>query len=551
MAMRWDRSIVAILWTLLGMLPTMAADERIAVSLQEPDRGDLLAGLVVLQADVQVVKPASIVEVTFLVDGSPLAIDREAPYEAVWDRIDTLRDHLLRVTALASDGTRAYAVVSIPILGPVTRVSVTGQAPDFVLINAIFLDADGRPVVDVKQEEVRVVEDGEEQVLVVFQPDDRPLAAELLLDASESTRPFWSQLAESSRLFAETLRPGDRATVEAFNNMSFELAPLGASPVEIEAATGRFQNWGGATRLYDALARGALFILGREETRRRALVVLTDAADFGSTLTAEDSSDYLQRGEVELFAVLLHPENQGMLPTFRAYPNFEFMQKTLIRTASLTGGTPFNSSTLPMEEIFLRIGEQLRAQYLLGYHSISKKIPGKARKIQVELLREGSYQVRIRGSHYGGQTLGQYLAAEMSRGPERRRIVAIRATLLNRDPVAIEGMVAALGQGRELTSGVPREARLALIGLGPESVPPLQQALTGDKKKLRHLAAQVLVDVFAKLSRTGQTERLEQALVALGDGSREAGRDTLEGLGGNQLPEATRERLRNLLSTLS
>jgi uncharacterized cupin superfamily protein len=40
----------------------------------------------------------------------------------------------------------------------VTRVSVTGRAPDFVLLSVTFLDGAGRPVVDVQKEEVLVLE---------------------------------------------------------------------------------------------------------------------------------------------------------------------------------------------------------------------------------------------------------------------------------------------------------------------------------------------------------------------------------------------------------
>ena len=93
-------------------------------------------------------------EVTFLVDGSPISIDREAPFEALWDRIDPLRDHLIRVTAEGSDGERAYDLLSIPVLGPVTVVSVTGRAPEFVLVSVTFLDADNRPLTDVRKDDL-------------------------------------------------------------------------------------------------------------------------------------------------------------------------------------------------------------------------------------------------------------------------------------------------------------------------------------------------------------------------------------------------------------
>lgn len=520
-----------------------ASSSGLTVEIAQPDKGDLLSGRVLLGVTVNVPAGIQVRQVTFLVDGSPISIDREPPFEAFWDRIDPLRDHLIRVTAEGSDGGRAYDLLSIPVLGPVTFVSVTGRAPDFVLVSVTFLNEQDRPLTDVRVEEILVLEDDDEQIIDVFAPDDRPLAAELLLDASQSTQPFWEKLSQSTRLFAETLREGDRATVEAFNNSSFPLAPPGSTPQEIETATANFQDWGGVTRLYDALSRGGLLLLGREETRRRALVVLTDGIDFGSTLTAVDTDEYLRRGEVELHAVLLQPQVRP--------PNFRAQQQSLAGIARRTGGMHYIASSLPMEEIFVRIGEQLRAQYVLGFYSISKVTPGKERRIEVRLLRPGNFKVRVRRGHFGGQTLGQYLAAEIGRGPERRRIVAIRATLLNRDPVAVQALVAALTQGKDTSAGVPREARLALLAMGVDAVVPLQAALEpGAKKKLRRPAAQVLVDLFARLSTGNDPQAVTQALAILGRGDPVDGREALRALEEEDLSPRSRERLAEVLQTL-
>lgn len=526
-----------------GAFAGTPSSSGLTVEIVQPDKGDLLTGRAMLTVTVTVPPGIYVRTVTFLVDGNPISIDSEPPFEALWDRIDPLRDHLLRVTAEGSDGQRAYALLSIPTLGPVTIVSVTGRAPDFVLVNVTFLDEDDRPLTDVRKEEVIVLEDDDEQIIDVFALDDRPLAAELLLDASQSTEPFWEKLSQSTRLFAETLRPGDRATVEAFNNSSFVLAPPGSTPQEIETATADFQDWGGVTRLYDALSRGGLLLLGREETRRRALVVLTDGVDFGSTLTAVDTDEYLRRGEVEMHVVLLQPQPQP--------PSLAAQQRNLSGVAARTGGMHYMAGSLPMEEIFLRIGEQLRAQYVLGYYSISEAPPGKERHIEVRLQRPGNFRVRVRRGHFGGQTLGQYLAAEIERGPERRRIVAVRAALMNRDPVAVQALVTALGQGKDTSAGVPREARLALLAMGVEAVVPLHAALQQTaKRKRRRPTAQVMVDLFGRLARGTDPHALTQALALLGRGDREEGRRVLANLKDEDLSPRTQERLRDLLRML-
>jgi VWFA-related protein len=536
----------------LAAPPARAATEEFSVRLAEPDRGELLAGATVLRADVEPPAGATLSEVQFLVDGSPLAVDREPPYEAVWSAIDPLRDHLIRVTAIASDGRRAYALLSVPVLGMVERVSVTGRSPDFVLLDVTFLDAAGRPLVDVRREEVTVLEDGEAQVLDVFAPDDRPLAAELLLDASQSTRPRWPDLGRSTRLFAETLRPEDRAAVMAFNNRLVELAPLGSDGNRIETATEAFVDWGGTTRLYDAVSSGSLLDLGQEASRRRALVVLTDAFDFGSTLEVTDVEDYLLRSEVEMHAVLLFSEQEVFQQHGGAGGGQVAMSRGgLVQLARLTGGSEYETGTIPIAEAFVRIGERLRAQYLVGYNSVSRSAAGKPRRIEIRLNRPGTFDIRYRHTHYGSQTLGQYLAGEIARGPERRRKQAVRTASRMSDPVAVQAVVGALAQGKDLRAGVGREARLALLDRGADSIPYLHAAFESGERPVASRAAEVLVDLFARLARDDDGDAVQAALARLGDGDAGAGRRALEQIGRDRdLPADSRERLEEVLGSL-
>lgn len=541
------RGPVGVTLVLLALAAFAAEDEEFTVRVADPDRGDLVAGATVLRAEVVPPAGALIEEVQFVVDGSPLSVDREAPYEAVWTGIDPLRDHLIRVTALTTDGRRAYGLRSVPVLGLVERISVTGRSPDFVLFDITFLDARGRPAVDIRKDELVVLEDGEPQVIDVFAPDDRPLAAELLLDASQSTRPRWGDLGSSTRLFAQTLRPEDRAGVVAFNNRLVDLAPLGSTAAAIETATGSFADWGGTTRLYDAMSDGSLLDLGQEESRRRALVVLTDAFDFGSTLEVTDVEDYLRRSEVEVHAVLLFSDQEVLSHHGAAGSQVMMSRKGLVQLARLTGGSGYQTDSVPLQETFVRIGERLRAQYLLGYNSISPRPPGKPRKIEVLLSREGEWDLRYRRTHYGSQTLAQYLAGEIEGGPERRRRQAVRTASAMSDPVALNAVVQALGQGRDLRAGVSREARLALLDRGTSSLPYLRAGLEDKDAKVASRSAEVIVDLLVRLERSGEPGGVEDAFRVLGDGDAERGRGILRGAAAADLPAGTRDSLERLL----
>ncbi len=542
-----------ILLTPLAFLLALAAlgqDASPSIHIPEPRRTDLLEGRATLHAVVQAPPGAEVEMVSFRVDGRLLGDVTEPPYEILWDEIDTLRDHLIRATARFSDGTWAYDLRSIPVLGLVTRATVLGDEPDRVLLGVLFLDSRGEPITDVQPEEIRVYEDGRKQPVDLFEPDDRPLSVQLLLDASASTQPYWTALSRSTRLFAETLRPEDRAGVEAFNDRSFELAPLGSPASDIETATSRFDDWGGATLLYDVLSRAALLTVGQEREGRRALVLLTDAEDLGSALDIDDATEYLIRTDVQVHAVVWYPDDRIASARLRRYSDVRHPHAVLEQLVQNTGGNQLNYSDHPLEEMFLRIGERLRAQYLLGYTSYSRKPAGTKRAIKVRLRRSGNHRVRHRRLHYGGQPLGVFLAAQMRAGPEARRMAATRAAGRHQGPEVIQALVGNLSEGDDVLAGLALEARLALLHLGAVTVPHLRDALSQSDEETARRLAQVLADVFVVLDRRRDQEELEEGLLLLGHGDRGKGRQALQELLQRDLIAETRTGLARLLSTL-
>ena len=545
---RRRRALIGLL-ALVAVVAQGADDGKLRIRLRQPDGTDLLAGSVTLRADVEGAPAAGIDRVEFLVDGAPLGVDREPPYKISWTTVDPRRDHLVRVTVVAVDGTRAYDLLSIPILGFISRTTVAARAPEFVLVDVTFLDEDGRPLVDVRREEVRVLDTGRNREVELFEPDGRPLAAMLLLDASSSTEPFWEQLARSTRLFAETLREGDRATVEAFHDLSYVVAPMGSPPAELEQAIAGFTEWGGGTRLHDALTRAALFTLGGEATRRRALVLLTDADDQGSMLTLEDAAEYLLRGAVETHAVLFGvPKRFEPRGPYSRIGEIRRAQRKLTRIVGDTGGATYDGEELPLEEIFLRIGERLRAQYLLGFTSDPRRA-GRERSIEVRLKRAGIQQAHVVRSHFAGRSLEEHLALRIAAGSVTERLVAIRAAAMSREPVAIRALIEALGEGGSMEHGVAREARLALLGQRVAAVPYLlERVVSGGGPAVP--SARVLIEVMVLLVRTDGPGDVEEALALLGQGDPVAGIGALERLAALPLADGTRSLLDALLRHL-
>ncbi len=546
--MRFSRLLVAAM-TLATSGVTLSA-EAPSIRILEPDRNELLEGRTVLRAVVLAPAGVGIVSVSFRIDGRLLGEDSEPPFEALWDPVDAVRDHLIRATAEYSDGTRAYNLHSIPVLGLVTRATVLGDAPDLVRLAVTFLNKDGEPLTDIRREEVQIWEDGRKQAIEHFAPDDRPLSVQLLLDSSDSTQDYWSDLSRSSRLFAETLRPGDRAGVEAFSHRIFPLAPLGSSATEIESATSDFADWGGSTWLYDALSRTALITLGQETVGRKALVVLTDADDRGSTLSVGNTTEFMNHADIQVHSVVWSPEIRFGKGARTKYSIFGRAQRILENLVRSTGGVQVDFTDYPLEETFLRIGEKLRAQYLITYTSFSRKPAGQTREVEVRLKRRGNQKVHYQRTHSGGESLGEYLAQRITHGDDESRFLAIGAASLFQDEDVIQALLQTVLEGDDPLATLPREARLALLHLGPVAVPRLAEAMNSLPDPDKQRSARILADLFVVLHRTGRAELLEEGLLILGRGDHSAGRQALEDLLQEDLIRETRQGLELLLAEL-
>jgi len=93
------------------------------------------------------------------------------------------------------------------------------------------------------------------------------------------------QATAGARAFVEQLQPDDRAAVVAFDSRVEQIQNMTRDRRKLKRAVEQLRP-GGATRLYDAVARAAGILLA--EQGARIVVFLTDGADTGSRYTVED-----------------------------------------------------------------------------------------------------------------------------------------------------------------------------------------------------------------------------------------------------------------------
>lgn len=261
-------------------------------------------------------------------------------------------------------------------LGPRAPEQVDVQLAELYLS---ILDRTGRPARGLVLEDVRVWEAGKERPVVRIEPVGKlPLNVAVLMDISSSMGRDLAVATDSAQDFFErVLTDHDRASLLAFNHDLHLLVPFSGDSEALRYGAAGLRSWG-ATRLHDAMAYALFQFSGL--TSRRALIVLSDGADVGSDFPLEQVARLAVRA-----GVMVYPISLGRVDLERA--------ADLEGLAQATGGRAFRvAGARQLPEVYRRIEEELRAQYLLVYRpagSFALELPA----VKVEILRTG-YEAR-------------------------------------------------------------------------------------------------------------------------------------------------------------
>ena len=254
-----------------------------------------------------------------------------------------------------------------------------------VSVPVSVLDRQGKYVVDLQQKDFRIYEDGVEQLITHFSNLDQPFSVVLLMDTSGSTAEFLEQMKGSAKSFVEQLRPVDTVQPVYFHGEIKPLTPKSISDIKLLSAAIDQMSPGPinmGTRLYDAVD----FALGvlRPVTGRKAIILFTDGENTWGKATMKSTLH-----EAEESDIIIYTLQYGSPPA----------QKYLQQLAEKTGGRYFMAADAnTIRRSFAEVAEELRRQYVLGYHPNELAQGGRARKIRVKVDRE-RVAVRARRSY--------------------------------------------------------------------------------------------------------------------------------------------------------
>ncbi|HEX4822889.1 MAG TPA: VWA domain-containing protein [Candidatus Polarisedimenticolaceae bacterium] len=347
-----------------------------SIHITSPPENDFVVGKTKIHAEVKADDPGDIDRVEFLVKDKVIFVDREPPYECVYDFGEESKAWVIRAVAYHREGFSVSDVV-------VTRKIMVES---FEEVNRVILwvtvtDKSDRLVGELDKSSFKVFEDGTQQTIQEFTLEDRPITMAIVLDSSGSMRDSMPEVHEAAAQFVGTLRAQDRALVIDFDDKVFLLQDLTSDQVALKESVTSTEALG-STALYDAIHAAFRKLAGIEG--RKAIVLLTDGDDTSSQFGYARVLEEAKAQNVLIYAIGLGDAKKSVLKEF----------------SDMTGGRPFFvGKAKDLNEVYQKIAEELRRQYYISYSTNNKTWDGRFIKVEVKATNP-DWSVRARRGYF-------------------------------------------------------------------------------------------------------------------------------------------------------
>jgi len=302
------------------------------------------------------------------------------------------------------------AVASSPSPTPVpTRTPipeediVTEVKTELVNLNVRVIDRNSRPVNGLPETEFKIFEDGVAQQIEFFSRSEVPTNYGLVIDNSGSLRQQLEKVIEASKILVATNKPEDETIVIRFvsrDKITIE-QPFTKNKTDLNDSLDNLFIEGGQTAIIDAVYLAAEKVSeyeqqrGKEDRKRRAIIVVSDGEDRDSYYSEAQLFEMLRETDVQIYAIGFVNElskDSGFIAKSPQGKAKAFLQ----RLATETGGKAyFPNTTAELAGMAKEISSELRMQYSIGYVPTNDRKDGTFRNIKVTVNDGPSKEKRI------------------------------------------------------------------------------------------------------------------------------------------------------------
>lgn len=294
---------------------------------------------------------------------------------------------------------------------------------DTEVVNVLFTaqDRNRRLLTDLKQGDIRLLEDGKAQELIAFSRQvDLPLSLAILIDTSGSQeRTLPEEKAAAISFLESVVRPakdevcivsftGEATLEQGFTNNLTRLRrsvgqirfipPSGYIGGGVLAGgtppiSGDNQAVVGSTAIWDAIWVTSDEILGpAPEKTRRAIILLSDGVNTFGKKKLDDAVQAALRSEAVIYSI-------GIGDNFYSGVDRGSLNKISERTG---GRAYFPKDERELREAFNQIQDEMRSQYLVAYEPTNQNRDGVFRKIAIELTNQQMQKDKVKVTHRQG-----------------------------------------------------------------------------------------------------------------------------------------------------
>lgn len=293
---------------------------------------------------------------------------------------------------------------------------------DTEVVNVLFTaqDRNRRLLTDLKQADVKLFEDGQEQEIVAFgRQVDLPLSLAILIDTSASQERTLPEEKSAAKSFVESfVRPSkDEVAIVSFTGestleqgMTNNVARLtraidrvqfvppsgyvgGGVVVGTPPISGTNQTVQGSTAIWDSIWITADEVLGpAPEKTRRAIILLTDGYNTYGKKKLDDAVQAALKSEAVIYAI-------GIGDNFYSGVDEGALRKISERTG---GRAFFPRDEAELRKAFQQIQIEMRSQFLIAYEPINQKRDGSYRKIEIQVTNPELSKQKVTLTHRSG-----------------------------------------------------------------------------------------------------------------------------------------------------
>lgn len=334
-------------------------------------------------------------------------------------------------TFIGFDASSAQTAQNPQIASPAATASPAETPPieednevikiDTELVNVLFTaqDRNRRLLTDLKQTDIKLIEEGQPQTIVSFTRQvDLPLSLAILIDTSQSQQRTLPEEKAAAKSFIESVvRPSkDEVSIISFTGettleqgLTNNVARLnravdrvvfvpaagtsGGVAIGTPPLSGDNQRAVGSTAIWDAIWVTSEEVLKTSPDKtRRAIILLTDGINTYGQKRIDDAVQAALRSEAVIYSIgigddFYHGVDKGALN----------------KISDRTGGRAFfPRDEAELRRAFVQIQIEMRSQYLIAYEPVNQKSDGSYRKINLELTNPELARQKVTLTHRQG-----------------------------------------------------------------------------------------------------------------------------------------------------